>query len=137
MHYASVDWDTQVITVPVNFHIFHDGETGKQFTCKYSETGGFEVPAGGNCEFVKDQMRVLNRGFRGVIQDDQPTSYNDDTKIQFCLQGANDVRPLAEYDDNSLYDDANNEYKQTFRRGGSETLNIWVNLASGALGYAT
>lgn len=123
----------------MNFHIFHDGADGKKFTCKYSESNGFEELPDGDCEYIKEQMRVLNRGFGGLVQDFQPTIYNEDTKFQFCLQGANDVRPIAEYDDNNLYNDANGDdsYKAIFRRGGMETLNVWVNLAQGYLGYAT
>lgn len=132
-----VDWDGgQVITVPVNFHIFHNGNDGKQFICKYTQGSGFTELDGGSCEYVKEQIRVLNRGFGGIKQDTQPTLYNDNTKFQFCLIGANDVEDTAEYDNAVAYGDSSDSYKSTFRSGGMETLNVWVNQAGGNLGYA-
>ena len=121
----------------MNFHIFHAGLTGKQFTCKYVQGTGFTELDDGSCDYVKDQIEVLNKGFAGVNVDNLNTLYNDNTKFQFCLQGANDVRPsLAEYDNSGYYNDSGS-YKSTFRRGQMETLNVWVNTAGGYLGYAT
>ena len=121
----------------MNFHIFHNGNAGKQFICKYSQGSGFTELPGGDCDFVKEQIRVLNKGFAGVKQDEQPTEYNDDTKFQFCLVGANDVRPKAEYDNASFYGETGN-YKATFRTGEMETLNVWVNKPRlGYFGYAS
>ena len=126
-----------MITIPVSFHIFHNGNTGKEFTCKYTQAGGFEELPGGNCQYLKDQMLSLNKAFAGIKQDNQPTAYNDDTRFQFCLVDANGVRPVAEYDNSQIYNDSNNNYKATFRTGEMETLNVWVNTAGGYLGYAT
>lgn len=133
-----VDWDGgQIITIPVSFHIFHNGNDGKQFTCKYSQGSGFTELPGGDCNYVKEQIRVLNKGFAGVQQDNVPALYRDDTRIQFCLVGANDVRPADEYDNSGYYNDSGNTYKGIFRTGEMETLNVWANQAQGYLGYAT
>lgn len=132
-----MDWDGgQEIVIPTYFHILHNGDDGRQFLCQYSPDTGFVTPTGGNCEFTKEQMRVLNRGMMGIKQDTQPTQYNSDTKIRFCLLGANNLRPIEEYDNANAYRNVDS-YKSQYRAGEMETLNVWVNTASGYLGYAT
>ena len=124
-----VDWTTTTITIPTYIHVIHSGTMGKNFT--YAS----------NPSYIQNQIKVLNIGFRGDVN----TAYapfasrsyprydvkDANTKIQFCLAGTTAT------DNASWYADANqSEMKTALKQGGSESLNVYVNTASGFAGYA-
>ncbi len=124
-----VDWSTTTITVPTYIHVIHSGTTGKQFT--YTS----------NPAYIRNQIKALNSGFRGEVNTaftpypsrsyPRYTVLDADSKIRFCLAGTTAT-------DNTLWYNANDDYamKSTLKRGGSESLNVYVNTAGGFLGYA-
>jgi hypothetical protein len=86
---------------------------------------------------VRDQMRVMNDGFRGVTSPDAAP-----TKFRFVLRGlhyvANDDWFNWELNDDGTETEAAIEAKNALHRGGWRTLNVYIaNLGSGLLGYAT
>jgi len=124
-----VDWSTTIITVPTYIHVIHSGTTGKQFT--YTS----------NPAYIRNQIKALNSGFRGEVNTaftpypsrsyPRYTVSDADSKIRFCLAGTTAT-------DNTSWYNANDDYamKSTLKRGGSESLNVYVNTAAGFLGYA-
>mmetsp|Transcript_13482 Transcript_13482/g.28307 ORF Transcript_13482/g.28307 Transcript_13482/m.28307 type:complete len:483 (+) Transcript_13482:482-1930(+) len=123
-----VNWETDIITVPTYFHVIRDGSTGQKYV--YND----------NPEYIENQIKVLNLGFRGEIgmfPQYNGRSYpryreeDSDTRIQFCLMGTTETNNRDFYQDNN-----ENAMKTALRRGGMETLNVFVNTAGGYLGYA-
>ena len=86
---------------------------------------------------VRDQMQVMNDGFRGVTSPDAAP-----TKFRFVLRGlhyvANDDWYNWELNDDGTETEAAIEAKTALHRGGWRTLNVYIaGLGSGLLGYAT
>lgn len=84
----------------ISLVVIHDGTNGAQYTCGYDgETGEFSNPLNdSNCDYVKDSIIAMNDGFRGRVGSlhsgsDGTRGYtrypqeDNDTQIQFCLQG--------------------------------------------------
>ena len=86
MYYLFFSWKTEVITIPMYFHIIYDGENGRKYTCGIN---------GGNCDYIQNSVMVLNEGFRGktttMFEQNEHGAYLD-TKIQFCLGERNQLR---------------------------------------------
>jgi hypothetical protein len=124
-----VDWSTTIITVPTYVHVIHSGTTGKQFT--YTS----------NPSYIRNQIKALNIGFRGetnIAFTPYPgrsypryNAMDADTRIRFCLAGTTAT-------DNASWYNAKDDYamKTALKKGGSESLNVYVNTAGGFLGYA-
>lgn len=105
---------SSTIEIPVYFHVISKGPT--------LEDG--EVPD----EMILEQMNVLNRGFAGEIGG-VPTPY------RFRLEGINRVRDPNLHVLN-VSSDAEIKVKETYTRGGIETLNIFVgSIDNKVLGY--
>ena len=86
---------------------------------------------------VRDQMKVINDGFRGVTSPDAAP-----TRFRFVLKRLhyvpNDDWFNWELNDDFTESEAAIEAKTTLHRGGWRTLNMYIaNLGSGLLGYAT
>jgi hypothetical protein len=124
-----VDWSTTIITVPTYFHVIHSGTTGKQYT--YAS----------NPAYIQNQIKAINFGFRGLVNPaftpypsrsyPRYTAMDSDSKIQFCLAGTTAT------DNASWYQDKNEiAMKTALKKGGAESLNVYVNTAAGYLGYA-
>jgi len=127
-----VDWNTTVITIPSYFHVIHSGTTGKKYT--YAS----------NPSYIRKQIKVLNTGFRGAESRfyepypggrsyDRYDVVDSNTKIQFCLAGTTSTDNAAWYYDYSL----EKQMKSALKKGGSESLNVYLNTAGGLLGWAT
>lgn len=98
-------------TVPVWFHVISDGATGNV-----------------SRQVIDEQLSVLNLAFAGFYGGAK-------TGFRYALAG------VTRTDNASWYhagagSNAEREMKQTLRRGGFETLNVYTNLAGGYLGYA-
>lgn len=124
-----VDWSATIITVPTYFHVIHSGTTGKQYT--YAS----------NPAYIQNQIKAINFGFRGLVNPaftpypsrsyPRYTTMDSDSKIQFCLAGTTAT------DNASWYQDKNEiAMKTALKKGGAESLNVYVNTAAGYLGYA-
>ena len=86
---------------------------------------------------VRDQMKVMNDGFRGVTSPDAAP-----THFRFVLKRvhyvANDEWFNWELNEDGTETEAAIEAKTALRRGGWRTLNFYIaNLGSGLLGYAS
>lgn len=124
-----VNWATTTITIPTYIHVIHSGNTGKKYT--YAS----------NPAYIQNQIKVLNIGFRGeeskAFAPFPSRSYDryqvaDTTaNIQFCLAGTTATNNQLWYlDKNEI------AMKKALKQGGPESLNVYVNTASGYLGYA-
>lgn len=123
----------KIVTIPVHFHIFHNRNDGIEYTCTGSYETGFQDGAG-DCNYIQDQIRQINKGFRGIAVDGHG-AYHEDTQFQFCLASSNDLFDASAYNNRKALSDRGG-YKSTFRVGQMETFNVWVNKAGGYLGYA-
>ncbi len=91
-----VNWETDIITVPTYFHVIRDGSTGQKYV--YDN----------NPEYIENQIKVMNLGFRGEIgmfPQYSGRSYpryreeDSDTRIQFCLMGTTETNNKDYYQD--------------------------------------
>lgn len=106
-------WPSNVYTIPIVFHIIH----------KADGTGNISD------QRVQDQVKVLNEDFRAKIGTKGANGF--DTMIQFSLKGITRTENDSWHNNNS-----ESAYKSTLGWNQSKYLNIYVNSASGYLGYA-
>ncbi len=98
-------------SVPVWFHVITAGTTGQV-----------------SQEAIQRQLWVLNAGFAGM-------EGGAATGFRFELAGVTRT-DNAEWFAAKLGTNPERAFKQTLRRGGAETLNVYTNAGGGALGYA-
>jgi len=106
-------WPSQIYTIQVVFHIIH----------KIDGTGNISD------QRINDQLVVLNEDFRAIFGSLGEQGF--DTKIQFSLAG---ITRTA--NDNWHNDNQEVQYKQALGWDQNTYLNVYVNSASGYLGYA-
>jgi hypothetical protein len=126
---SCVDWSTTVITIPTYVHVIHSGDTGKKYT--YTS----------NPSYIRNQIKAVNSGFRGETNSaftpypgrsyPRYNAMDADTRIQFCIAGTTAT-------DNPSWYNANDDYamKTSLKKGGSESLNVYVSTVGGMFGYA-
>ncbi|KAL3770176.1 hypothetical protein ACHAW5_009271 [Stephanodiscus triporus] len=129
-----VDWNKQVITVPVQFHVIHDGETGRQYTYESNRT------------YIERSIKALNFGFQGIDNTEftpfpnrSYSRYNAteaDSKIRFCLAGTTATNNSTWYYAGPLSADFT-AMKEASHVGDAETLNVWATQLGGYWGHAT
>jgi hypothetical protein len=136
---ARVDWSTSVITIPTYFHVIHSGNDGRQFT--YAS----------NPAYIKNQIKIMNNDFRGDDSFYAPNpngrSYNRfnvadaNAKIQFCLAEEPDARDNPDWYPLDVTSTATRDMKRALRKGGMESLNVYVTIpqdqGDNILGFAT
>jgi hypothetical protein len=102
------------VTVPVYFHVIHTGSVGKLAE-----------------EQIDRQIQVLNDAYAGRGQGSAATAF------QFKLEGV-DYTNRASWYNLRMESAAERKMKETLRRGGPETLNLYsANVLDGLLGWAT
>jgi hypothetical protein len=106
-------WPTQTYTIPVVFHIIH----------KRDGTGNISD------QRIRNQVSVLNQDYGAISGSAGERGYN--TKIQFKLAG---ITRTA--NDNWFNDQDEVGFKRTLGWDQNRYLNVYVNSASGYLGYA-
>jgi hypothetical protein len=106
-------WPAQTYTIPVVFHIIHKGDG----------TGNISD------QRVRAQVSVLNQDYGAIAGSAGDRGYN--TKIQFKLAG---ITRTA--NDNWFNDRDERGFKQALGWDQNRYLNIYVNSASGYLGYS-
>jgi hypothetical protein len=106
-------WPSSVYTIPVVFHVIY----------KSDGTGNI------SSQRIQAQMDVLNEDYRAIAGSMGANGY--DTKIQFQLSNITRTQNDSWFNDND-----ERGYKQALGYDSSKYLNIYVNSASGYLGYS-
>ena len=139
-----VRWTEQIITVPVHFHVIHDGNTGINYTY------------GSDRSYIERSIKALNFGFQGITNPEftpysspnlfdvlEPSRsygrYNAteaDSKIRLCLAGTTTTNSATWYYAGPHSVEAS-AMKQALHVNGPETLNVYVSQLGGYFGHAT
>lgn len=106
-------WPTTVYTIPVVFHVFYDS------------SGNGNIPV----SRLVNQIEVLNEDYRAISGSLGANGF--DVKIQFELAGYEYIQSNRYFNDRG-----ERQYKQAYGWDQDQYLNVYVNTASGYLGYA-